>query len=177
VRRLVLARPFTIAESYVHRWRSGQPTVEGGWLIVLEVDPSQVEPRQTAMPVLLLGDQTVECVNFGKDSGMVVAIVPSRVDAQGLPTLDLSTTEAWFGPPELPERVDSGWIARARSRARQEDVVRFTAAEIAAARARGGALLRAADRVDLDRQAARLILEHAPLEREVAEGLLVPVTK
>jgi hypothetical protein len=177
VRALLLARPFTLTEPYVHHWRHEQPTVHAGWLLVLEVDPSIVEPHQAAMPVLLLGDQTVECVNFGQGSGRVIAIVPATADERGQPLLDLEASAAWFGPPELPERVDAAWIAAARDRARPEEVATFTGAEIAAARKRGGDTLQAANRVELDRQAARLILEYSPQERELAEGLLVPVMK
>src|SRR5262245_19930691 len=95
VRGLVLARPFTLAETYVDSWRLEQPSVRSGWLLVLEVDPRYVEPHQAAMPVLLVGDETAECVNFGFDSGKVIAIVPS---------LDLAASPVWFGAPELPER-------------------------------------------------------------------------
>lgn len=177
VRGLVFARPFALAESYVHHWRLEQPTVRAGWLLVLDVDPSYVEPRQSAMPVLVLGDQTVECVNFGQDSGRVVAIVPAPADERGMPRLDLAASPAWFGSPELPERVDAAWISGERARAKPGDVVLFSAAEIATARARGREPLRAADKVELHRQAAFLILEHSPRERELAEGLLVPVTR
>lgn len=177
VRSLVAAKPFAVAAPYAHRWRREQPEVRAGWLLVLEVDPLYVEPHQTAMPVLLLGDQTVECVNFGLESGRVIAIVPAAADPAGMPALDLVANPAWFGPPELPERVDAGWIAAARAKARPEEIASFTASEVAQARKRGGALLQAADRVEIDRLAARWILEHAPAERELAEGLLVPVTK
>jgi hypothetical protein len=115
------------------------------------------EPHQRAMPVLLVGGETAECVNFGQPSGNVVAIVPGSVGE--------SAMTVWFGPPDLPENVDASWIATARAHARAEDLVTFTAGEIAAARRRGGAPLEAADRIALDHEAARLILEHSPEER------------
>jgi len=177
VRGIVYARPFALAEPYVHEWRLEKPAVNGGWLVVLEVDPQYVEPRQVAMPVLMVGGETVECLNFGYESGRVVGIVPAALDERGLPALDLASSPAWFATAELPERVDAAWIAAERARARPEDVATFTDAEIAAARARGGELLQVADRVQLDREAAALIIAHAPSEHERAEGLLVPVTK
>jgi hypothetical protein len=177
VRGLVAARPFALAEPYVSDWRLERPTVRSGWLLVLEVDPRFVQPHQVAMPVLLLGGEVVECVNFGFDSGRVIVIVPSRVDERGEPLLDLAASPAWFGAPELPERVDAAWIAAERTLARPEDVATFTATEVAAARAKAGAPLQAADRVELDRQAAFLILEHSPQERALADTLLVPVMK
>ena len=177
VRGIVLARPFTLAEPYVDAWRLEKPSVRSGWLVVLEVDPRFVQPHQVAMPVLLCGAETVECVNFGFDSGKVVAIVPSATDARGEPTLDLAASPAWFGAPELPERVDAAWIAAERARAKPDDVATFTAEEVAAARTRGGASLQGASRIDLDRQAALLILEYSPQERDLANGMLVPQLK
>lgn len=167
VRGLVLARPFSLEEPYEHVWRLEKPSVREGWLVVLEVDPSYVEPRQVSTPVLLFGDQTVECVSFGQGSGRVVGIVPGPAD--------LATSSVGFGSPELPERVDAAWIALERSRA--EGFVTFTAPEIASARERAGEPLRIKDRVELDQIAALLILEHSPQEHEIAEALLVPVTK
>ncbi|MFN0007089.1 MAG: hypothetical protein ACKVXR_04205 [Planctomycetota bacterium] len=177
VRSLVLARPFRLEKPYEHGWRLEKPSVSAGWLLVLEVDPSFVAPRQVLMPVLLVGDQTAECVNFGQESGRVIAIVPAPADEQGMPSLDLEKNPVWFGSPDLPERVDASWIAIERSRARAADVVTFTAGEIASARERGGPPLRLADRVALEHDAALLILEHSPREHEIAEQMLVPVTK
>ena len=169
VRRLLLARPFALAEPYPHVWRREQPAVSEGWLLVLEVDPSMTVPRQRAMPVILVDDQTAECVNFGQPSGNVVAIVPGPVSESGM--------SAWFGPPDLPESVDSSWIARAKAGVRAEERASFTAEEIAAARGRGGMALEAAGRVELERAAAGLILEFSPEERELAQSLLVPLIK
>lgn len=169
VRKLVLARPFTVAESYTHMWRREKPQVSSGWIFVLEVDPSMTEPHQHAMPVLCAGDQTAEPVNFGQPSGNVVAIVPDPLDTPNL--------TVWFGPPDLPEQVDAAWISLARAKAPPADVVTFTSAEIAAAMERGGGLLKVANRVELDRTAAHLILRYSPEEHALAESLLVPVTK
>jgi hypothetical protein len=169
VRKLLLARPFTVATPYTHMWRREKPEVTGGWILVIEVDPSMTEPHQHAMPVLLVGGETAEPVNFGQPSGNVVAIVPGPIDESNL--------TVWFGPPDLAESVDGAWITLARAKARPEDVATFTAAEVGAARALGGASLQAADRVGVDRSIAPLILRFSPQERELAETLLVPVTK
>jgi hypothetical protein len=177
VRGLVLARPFVLEEPYVHAWRREGPSVRTGWLVVLEVDPSFVRPTQLAMPVLMVGDQTVECVNFGAESGRVIGVVPAPTDERGRPVLDLAASPVWFAAPELPERVDARWIAVQRAAARAEDLVTFTAGEIAAAEQRAGTLLAVASRIELDREAALLILRHAPAEHQTAEALLVPVTK
>jgi hypothetical protein len=177
VRGLVLARPFALAEPYEHVWRLEKPSVRSGWLLVIEVDPSFVQPKQVLTPVLLVGDQTVECVNFGQETGRVVAIVPAPADENGVPELDLAASPAWFASPELPERVDAAWISAERARALPAEVATFTAAEITTARERAGATLRLANRIELDQQAALLILEHSPSDHEIAEALLVPVRK
>jgi hypothetical protein len=48
-------------------------------------------------------------------------------------------------------------------------------AEWAAARARGGEAIQVLDETELWRVAAAWILEHAPEDRETAQGLLVPL--
>jgi hypothetical protein len=119
--------------------------------------------------VLLVGGETAEVVNSGQPSGNVVAIVPGAIDEARL--------SVWFGPPDLPESVDGAWIRLARAKSPPEDVTTFTAVEVAAARAQGGATLPARDRVEVDRSIAQLILRFSPEERSLAESLLVPVMK
>lgn len=169
VRKLLFARAFTVAQPYTHAWRREQPEVSSGWILVLEVDPSMTEPHQSAMPVLCVGGETAEPVNSGQPSGNVVAIVPGAIEESSL--------KVWFGPPDLPEQVDGAWITLARAKVRPEDLTTFTASEVAAARALGGAALQARDRVELDRSSAQLILRFSPEERALAESLLVPVLK
>jgi hypothetical protein len=169
VRKLLYAQPFTVATPYAHMWRREKPQVSSGWILVIEVDPAMTEPHQSAMPVLLAGEQTAEPVNFGQPSGNVVAVVPGAIDESNL--------SVWFGPPDLPETVDGPWITLARAKAPPENVTTFTTAEVAAARALGGPSLSAADRVAIDRSIAQLILRFSPEERQLAESLLVPVLK
>lgn len=169
VRKLLLARPFTVAQPYEHAWRLEKPQVSSGWILVVEVDPAMSEAHQSTMPVLLVGEQTAEPVNSGQPSGNVVVIVPGAIDESNL--------SVWYGPPDLPESVDGAWITLARARVRPEDLTTFTASEVAAARALGGATLPARDRVELDRSVAQLIIRFSPEERALAESLLVPVTK
>jgi hypothetical protein len=172
VRELVSAVPFTIREGYVHTWRKEAPRVRAGFLCVFAVDPALVEPRQTAEPVLYVGDQTAERVNHGAQSGRVVAIVPCAVDAAGAPQLDFERTPIWFGAPDLPERIDAAAIRAARALHERSGTARFTHDQVAGALARGGASLDLATRVDLEASAALLILEHSPAEFELADGLL-----
>jgi hypothetical protein len=180
VRELVSAVPFRVEIPFVHDWRSEHPLVSAGYLLVLAVDPELVRPRETAEPVLYAGDQTVERVNHGFESGRVVAILPvssATLDAGDRSALDLARTDFWFGAPDLPERVDAQEIHRQRERVAANRVRRFSAAEIAAARARGGEELALARREDLEARAGLLVLEHSPAEHDLGSGLLVPPGK
>lgn len=174
VREIVSAVPFTLREGYVHTWRKEAPLVRAGFLCVFAVDPALVEPRETAEPILYVGDQTAERVNHGALSGRVVAIVPCEVDGDGAPKLDFARTPVWFGDADLPERIDASAIHAARSAAPRSALVRFSKERVDAALARGGARLDLEDRVDLEERAALLILEHSPAEFELADGLLLP---
>ena len=177
VRDLLYAVPFVLDEPYTHFWRTEQPMMSAGYLVVLAVDPEYVVARQTAEPVLYAGDQTVERINHGEESGRVIAIVPSERDEHGTLTLDLAATPFFFGAPDLPERVDAAMIAGQRAFAEQHGARAFDRATIEAALARGGAPLHIADRTLLDERAALLILEHSPAEFDLAQGLLAPRVK
>ncbi|SRR5258706_1772303 len=172
VRGILYAQPFALEQPAVHWWRKERASYSAGWLVVLEVDPALVQPTARAEPVLYVGHETAERFNHGWKSGRVVAIVPSPAGADGFPALDLSTAKVWFGAPALPEQVDAGALEQAFAAA--EDALPFSAAEISEARAYGGTPIRFATRGELDEQAARLVLEHAPEERDLAEGILRP---
>jgi len=177
VRELVSAVPFRVEEPFTHAWRRERPAVRAGYLLVLAVDPEFVRPRDTPEPVLYAGAQTVERVNHGFESARVVAILPSETDARGDPALDLAETPFWFGAPDLPERIDAAAIRAESERAPASAVRRFSAEEVRAALKRGGSELVLARREDLEALAGALVLEHAPDERDLAEGLLVPPMK
>ena len=108
---LLYARPFLLDAPAVHASRAGQPTYAAGVLLVIEVgDRSLIHPRQVAMPILYVGDQTAERLNTGHESGRLVVIVPSVPDGDGGVALDLTTTPIFFGTPGLPEQVDAATI-------------------------------------------------------------------
>jgi len=167
VERIVAVQPFLLERAWRHTWRAEQPAFDAGWLVVLEVDPALVVPRQIQEPVLYAGEQTVERVNFGHGSGRVVAIVPSLRTADGGVALDLASTLLWFGTPMLPERVDALRASEELARAVKLGV------EPLAVPAAGGTL-RLPSRDELDEHAALLVLEHAPDEADLGLGLLVP---
>ena len=167
---VVYAQTFTLEEGYKFEWRKDSKVFTEGTLLVLKVDPDLVFPRQVAEPVLYVGDSTAERVNSGQGSGYVIAIVPGKID--------LAKTPIWFGTPELPERVDAAMIKSERAAATKAGIKPFGKKTVAAAVAKGGrATLEVADRYELGRLIAPLILEYSSEETELAESLLVPRTE
>jgi hypothetical protein len=167
VQRIVSAQPFLLERAWRHVWRAEQPAFDAGWLVVLEVDPALVVPRNVEEPVLYAGSQTVERVNFGHGSGRVVAIIPSARDEHGNVALDLATTPMWFGDAMLPERVNAVRAADELARAVAKGV-RPMVVPVA------GELLRLPSRDELDERAAVLVLENAPDEADLGLGMLAP---
>jgi hypothetical protein len=171
VRDIIYARPFTLAKGEKHGWRQEKPVVSSGYVLVLEVDPDLVYPRQLAEPVLYVGRQTAERVNHGYASGRVIAIVPGQIDSKQEDYLDLSKVRIWFGTPELPEQVDAGTIEFERQLAVRAGIRPLPAARVSAALERGGPTLAFADKRELMRALAPLVREYSPQEPEVADGL------
>lgn len=177
VQQLVYARPFRLQAPYTHAYRLERPTVEAGYVLVLEIDPELARPRQLAEPVLYVGSQTAERINHGHPSGRAVVLVPAALGPDGLPALDLAAAPMWLGTPELPERVDAASLAAERAKAEREGVRPLGAARAAAALAAGGGLLALPDKTALERFAAELVLRYAPGEEEAARSLLVPLAR
>jgi hypothetical protein len=171
VKSVVVARPFVMDQSFTHHWQMEKPSVRGGWVLVLDVDRDLVYPRQTMEPVLYVGDQVAQRVNVGYRSGKVVAVVPSPLDEQGNPTLDLTKATIFFGTPELPERVDVRRIKAEQALAAEAGITARPAAELAQARQRGGQFMALTDEMALTRQASVLIRQYSPQEAELADLL------
>lgn len=170
VEEVVYARPFTLEHGYTYEWSKERPLVTNGMLVVLKVNPKLVVPRQSAEPVLYAGNQTVQRLNNGNESGHVIAIIPGEVD--------LTQTEIWFGSPELPERVDAGMIDSERSLAKAANVHPVAAKEVREATARGEGPLVVSDLYTLLRDhAAELVLKYSPQEGQLAETWRLPVAK
>jgi hypothetical protein len=166
---VVYARPFTLEKGYEFTWRKEKPTVTEGYILVLKVDPALVYPRQTAEPVLYVGDTTAERVNVGYGSGHLVVIVPCKVAE-----FELKKTLIWFGTPELPERCTAKMIAAEHAKAEKAGIKALAADRIDAAKAKGGDSLTVSDDYELRRQLAPLIKQYAPDEKDKADSLLVP---
>ncbi len=174
VRALVYARPFVLARPAVHVWRAEQPSYDAGYLVVLDVDPDFVAPRQTEEPVLYAGAETVERVSHAAVSGRVVGIVPCARGADGRPALDLASTTFFFGPESLPERIHAIEAQHELQRAAQSGTRPFPEVEVRAALALGGEMLTLPSRDELDENAALLVLENAPEDQDVGLGMLAP---
>jgi hypothetical protein len=162
---LVYARPFTLAEGYEYNWSADRPIVRSGTLVVLRVDPDLVLPRNSAEPVLYAGNQPVQRLNRGYESGHVIAIIPGEID--------LTQTPIWFGRPGLPERINTQTVESERALADAADIRPFAAERLQSVSQES---LQAADLFSLLRDhVANLVLEYSPQERDLAETWRLPV--
>jgi hypothetical protein len=164
VTAVLYARPFQVATAFQHNWRKERPTAVGGLLLVLQVDPALVFPRQSAEPVLYVGNETAMRLNVGYPSGRVVALVP------GVQTL-APGTPIWFGSPRLPETVTADVIAQERALADAKGVGKLAGTAIASAAQRSGAAISTSDLDGVLRAAAGLVRDYAPDEGERASAL------
>lgn len=174
---LVYARPFRLERAYTHWFRRERPLVDAGFLLVLDVDPKLAAPRQLEEPVLYVGSETAERVNHGHPSGRVVAIVPAPRGADGWPALDLESAAMWFGEPALPEQIGAAELSRAIERAAADGVRPLGGARVRAALENSGGKLELEDKTALERFAAELVLRYAPGEEDLAQGILVPLSR
>jgi hypothetical protein len=169
--KLVYAQPVILEEAFEFEWRAEKPEVSAGYIIVLEVDPDMVYPRQTYQPVLYVDGQTVMRINVGYVSGRVVGFVPSDLKEDGTFELDLSKARIFFGSPALPEQVDAAAIEQEKASARAASIQTRPQQEVSEAMEKGGEVVTLKDRRAIYREAARLIQEYAPDESELAESL------
>lgn len=165
VQDIVFAQPFTLDQGEVSTWRADRPTVTSGYIIVLKVNPDLVYPRQSAEPVLYVGDTTAERLNVGYRSGHVVAVVGA--DITGEKAMDLSKVKIWFGTPELPERVDAARIAQESALADAAGIKPFSADKIQGLLAQNETLSEPS-KAGILNEVAALIRRFSPQEEELA---------
>jgi hypothetical protein len=167
VKGILAARRFTLGTPYQYTWSKDPRMVATGTLVVLEVDPAYVIPRDTLEPVLFAGNVAVHRLNHGDKSGRVIGIVPDAVD--------LGTAPIWFGTPQLPERLTPGLIESERTLAEKAGVRPFGSAKIAAVTLPPVA---AKDLASLLRTTgAELVLQYSPQEKALADSWRLPVAK
>jgi hypothetical protein len=167
VKDILYARPFTLGTPYRYTWTKEPRMVSTGVLVVLEVEPAYVVPRDSLEPVLYAGNVAVHRLNHGHLSGRVIGIIPDNID--------LATAPIWFGSPELPGRVTRAMIEAERAAAERAGVRPFPQARIS------GVLRPAVAEKDLATLlrtvGAELVYEFSPQEKDLAESWRLPVAK
>ncbi len=167
VRNLLVAQPFTLETPFINTFSKAKERVSNGVLIVVEVDPALVIPRNSLEPVLYAGNVAVQRLNHGERSGRVIGIVPG--------TLNLTTAPIWFGTPELPERVTQNTIQYERGLAEKAGVRAFPAARLDSIQR---PVIAAKDLATLLRTvAADLVYEYSPQEKHLADSWRLPEAK
>lgn len=170
VQDILFAQPFTLNEGYTYDWSKDRPTVTSGQIVVFQVNPDLVYPRQSAEPVLYVGGISAERLNIGYGSGRVVAIVPDTVGADGkLVRQDLS--KAWFGTPGLPGDVTSTIVALEAQLAAKSGVRALSTDQVRHAQLAGGEAAKLGHKWALLGIASKLVSQYAPDEVELAENL------
>ena len=165
---LIYARAFQLDTPAVHAWSAEQLTYTDGVLVVLEADPDWLASRQTAEPVLYVGNQTLERINVGHPSGHLVGIVP------GITLAELADAPIFFGQATLPESVDQAHIDAELNAAVSSGLRGPGEARVDVASAQSDTAITAFDLFDLYVNASYLVEEYAPTERDLYEGLRVP---
>jgi len=173
---LVEAVPFTLTQSYKHDWRQERPLVSSGYLVVLRVNPQDVQPRQTAEPVLYVGNQTAERINHGNESGFVIAIVPANVDPESDQFMNLKESLFWFGSAQLPEQVDGPTIEDQQNRARTYAIQPLPPGNVDRALAEGGGTLNLKDKRALLARSLELLRRYSPEDVDVINRLDLSVS-
>jgi hypothetical protein len=167
VRSILHAQRFTLETPFQSTWSKDRPMVSSGVLLVLDVDPAYVVPRNAMQPVLYAGDFTVERLNTGYPSGKVIGIVPGN--------LDLTTAPVWFGPPQLPERVTASMVQEERARAERAGVRALPQATVSTAERSPVA---AKDLATLLRNVvSQLVYQYSPKEKQLADSWRRPDAK
>ena len=157
---VVHVQPFQLEESFRFDWRREKPDVRSGLLVVFKVDPDLVTPRNALEPMLYAGNQTVQRLNHGHESGFVIGIIPEE--------LDLSKVPVWFGTPALPEAIGAEIIGNERARAERLGILPLTSIDMTS---RTQDRVVASDLTTLLReQAADLVLQFSPQEKRLADS-------
>ena len=167
VKNILFAQPFTLETPFINTFSKEKERVSNGVLIVVEVDPALVIPRNALEPVLYAGNVAVMRLNQGELSGRVIGIVPG--------TINLTTAPIWFGTPELPERVTESTIQRERALAERAGVRAFTTDKMTSIQR---PVIAAKDLATLLRTvAADLVYQYSPQEKQLADSWRLPEAK
>lgn len=169
--KVLLARPFTLASPATHQWQAEKPTYTAGWIVVLDVDPDLVYPRQVEEPVLYAGSHPAERVNVGYTSGRVVAIVPVDKDDPLDPrAFRFDRHLVFFGQPRFPEQVTEAQVKAEVKRAERAGIKPLATTALRKALDAGGEVRALANLAAVYREAGALVLKYAPDEEELARA-------
>ena len=108
--RLVHLQPFALERGFPHYWCAERPLVEAGYLVVVSATREEAARREVGEPILMLGERVIERLNDGRESGVIVGLVPAPL-RRGAPALALERLPLHFAPAVLPETID---LERAR---------------------------------------------------------------
>jgi len=165
---IVAARRFTLDTPFPYTWTKERITVSSGTLVVLDVDPALVVPRDALEPVLYAGNVPVQRLNHGNKSGRVIGIVPGNID--------VTTTPIWFGTPQLPGRVTTAMAKAERARAEKAGAA-HTFARVSIAGFDSPATASKDLATLLRTVGADLVLTYSPQDKDLAESWRLPVAK
>lgn len=164
VEDLLFAQPFELADGYRPGWPPDAAPITSGTIIVIRADPGLTEPRQAPTPILYAGDRMVHTLNTGRESGVLIGIVPGAIDLAGMPI--------WFGPPRIPGTIDEKTIDTDREAALEAGIRSVTDQDVEEASRQA---VRAPDLATLLREdLAELVLEFAPEEKHLAAKWRLP---
>ena len=168
VKAVIAARRFTLETPFPYTWAKEHIEVSTGLLVVIEVDPALVVPRDTLEPVLYAGNLPVQRLNHGNKSGRVIGIIPGNIN--------LATTPIWFGTPQLPERITTAMVESERARAEKAGAARtFKQANILGL---SDPPVKSKDLSALLRTVgADLVLKYSPQDKGLAETWRLPEAK
>lgn len=177
--KILAAKPFILEQGYESDWRAERPIVRSGWLLVIEADRATARPRQTAMPVLFVGDQIAERLNDGgpapdavdETNVRLVVVVPAGLGKDGAVLVPLKDRPAFFGSAMLPEQVDAHRATMELEAAVQAGLVAPSPEAWNAAAAKGGDVLRVRSRTELMHASGALVRQWSPTEHEQADLL------
>ena len=157
--------PFELGQSMTHYWRQERPTFDRGALLMLKADREWLRKRQVSHPVLQYGNETLQVLNDGGQSGYAVVILPFT---KGQDVSSLAGEPVFFGEVELPERITKGLAETAAAKAKAQGASTLSAAQLTAVQK---PIVRAADEVALYRAAGLLLKRHSPGETQTISWL------
>ena len=164
---LVHAQRFTVQQPYQHVYRAEKPWVGDGWLLVLRSNPELLAPQQNKQPVLYVGGETADRMNFGDESGHLVVIVPGDFRLQDAPI--------FFGSAGLAEEATHRTIQAELAAARARGIAAHDDDKVTAVTVPG--VLEFADDYRLRMHAIDLVERFSPQERDLIEGWRAPLIK